>query len=298
MGQAIGKVGRALTWGKVRSRWWSEALMAEGLAEVPHRVMVEATGRKPKTKPPVPNETAPQKSYPPRLKSPEYLRRKSAPRHARPDYLAAKGPLRPPSSTSSASAHFFTALNEVLVVFAGDKDVEREVRPTGSRGWMQRLTIRGRRTELGLGGFPLDEKRRTESMPTFAEAAGQVWNQLRPGWRSPEMAQPGAICLPSNRRDAGLGGDECRRDRDCGPDLAREGYHIVRGRFSRRRGRSVAAACWCFRACAEGRSASPHCPDCSRGWGSRPCRTAFGPAFGTGPPRRGPSDIEDGLTSS
>ena len=73
--------------------------MAEGLAQVAHRVMVEATGRKPKTKPPVPNETAPQKSYPPRLKSPEYLRRKSAPRHARPDYLAAKGPLRPPSST-------------------------------------------------------------------------------------------------------------------------------------------------------------------------------------------------------
>ena len=31
-----------------------------------------------------------------------------------------------------------------------------DVRPTGSRGWIQRLTIRGRRTELGLGGFPLD----------------------------------------------------------------------------------------------------------------------------------------------
>ena len=88
-----------------------------------------------------------------------------------------------------------------------------DVRPTGSRGWIQRLTIRGRRTELGLGGFPLvslkearekafanrklardggdllAEKRRAESMPTFAEAAGQVWNQLRPGWRSPQHAQ-------------------------------------------------------------------------------------------------------------
>ena len=30
-----------------------------------------------------------------------------------------------------------------------------DVRPTGSRGWIQRLTIRGRPTELGLGGFPL-----------------------------------------------------------------------------------------------------------------------------------------------
>ena len=88
-----------------------------------------------------------------------------------------------------------------------------DVRPSGSRGWVQRLTIRGRRTELGLGGFPLvslkearekafanrklareggdllAEKRRAESMPTFAEAAGQVWNQLRPGWRSPQHAQ-------------------------------------------------------------------------------------------------------------
>ena len=88
-----------------------------------------------------------------------------------------------------------------------------DVRPSGSRGWIQRLTIRSRRTELGLGGFPLvslkearekafanrklardggdllAEKRRAESMPTFAEAARQVWNQLRPGWRSPQHAQ-------------------------------------------------------------------------------------------------------------
>ena len=88
-----------------------------------------------------------------------------------------------------------------------------DVRPTGSRGWVQRLTIRGRRTELGLGGFPLvslkearekafanrklareggdplSEKRRTESVPTFAEATRQVWKHLRPGWRSPEHAE-------------------------------------------------------------------------------------------------------------
>ena len=87
------------------------------------------------------------------------------------------------------------------------------VRPSGSRGWIQHLTIRGRRTELGLGGFPLvslkearekafanrklareggdplSEKRRVESTPTFADATRQVWNQLRPGWRSPQHAQ-------------------------------------------------------------------------------------------------------------
>ena len=88
-----------------------------------------------------------------------------------------------------------------------------EVRSSGSRGWIQRLTIRGRRAELGLGGFPLvslkearekafanrklareggdplSEKRRAESTPTFAEATYQVYNQLRPGWRSPQHAQ-------------------------------------------------------------------------------------------------------------
>ncbi len=88
-----------------------------------------------------------------------------------------------------------------------------DVRPTGSRGWIQRLTIRGRRTELGLGGFPLvslkearekafanrklareegdplSEKRRAESMSTFADATRQVWNQLRPGWRSSQHAE-------------------------------------------------------------------------------------------------------------
>ena len=88
-----------------------------------------------------------------------------------------------------------------------------EVCPSGSRGWIQRLTIRGRRAELGLGGFPLvslkearekafanrklareggdplSEKRRAESTPTFGEATHQVWKQLRPGWRSPQHAQ-------------------------------------------------------------------------------------------------------------
>ncbi len=88
-----------------------------------------------------------------------------------------------------------------------------DVRPSGSRGWIERLTIRGRRTELGLGGYPLvslkearekafanrklareggdplSEKRRAESMPTFAGTAHRVWKQLRPGWRSNRHAQ-------------------------------------------------------------------------------------------------------------
>ncbi len=81
------------------------------------------------------------------------------------------------------------------------------VQPTGTRSWIQRLVVRGRRRELGLGsvhlvtlaeareaartnrklarsgGDPLAERRRARSMPTFAEAARSVVEQKRPGWR-------------------------------------------------------------------------------------------------------------------
>ena len=85
-----------------------------------------------------------------------------------------------------------------------------DVQQTGTRSWVQRLVIRGRRRELGLGGFPLvplkdaraqalanrrlaraggdplAEKRRLKSMPTFAAAAEAVLAQMRPGWRNPK----------------------------------------------------------------------------------------------------------------
>ena len=87
------------------------------------------------------------------------------------------------------------------------------VQPTGTRSWIQRLVIRGRRRELGLGslalvplaearenalanrklarqgGDPLAEKRRTEGIPTFAEAAARVLEQKRPGWRNRKHAR-------------------------------------------------------------------------------------------------------------
>ena len=87
------------------------------------------------------------------------------------------------------------------------------VQPTGTRSWVQRLVIRGRKRELGLGstalvplaeareqalanrklarqgGDPLAEKRRGQSMPTFAEAAVRVVEQKRAGWRSPRHPQ-------------------------------------------------------------------------------------------------------------
>ena len=82
------------------------------------------------------------------------------------------------------------------------------VQRTGTRSWIQRLVIRGRKRELGLGsvalvslaeareqalanrklaragGDPLAEKRRSLGIPTFAEAARRVAEQKRAGWRS------------------------------------------------------------------------------------------------------------------
>ena len=81
------------------------------------------------------------------------------------------------------------------------------VQPTGTRSWIQRLVVRGRRRELGLGsvhlvtlaeareqaranrklarsgGDPLAERRRAQGMPTFADAAARVVEHKRPGWR-------------------------------------------------------------------------------------------------------------------
>ena len=86
------------------------------------------------------------------------------------------------------------------------------VQRTGTRSWIQRLVIRGRKHELGLGsvqlvslaeareqalanrklaragGDPLADKRRTRGMPTFAEAAATVVAQKRAGWRSGRQA--------------------------------------------------------------------------------------------------------------
>ena len=79
---------------------------------------------------------------------------------------------------------------------------------SGARCWVQRLTIRGRRRELGLGGFPLvtlaeareqafanrklarsggdplSEKRKAQHMPTFEEAAARVIEIHRPSWKT------------------------------------------------------------------------------------------------------------------
>ena len=82
------------------------------------------------------------------------------------------------------------------------------VQKTGTRSWIQRLVIRGRKRELGLGnaqlvllaeareqalanrklaragGDPLAEKRRSAGIPTFAETAKRVIEQKSAGWRN------------------------------------------------------------------------------------------------------------------
>lgn len=86
------------------------------------------------------------------------------------------------------------------------------VKPNGSRFWVQRLTIRGKRTELGLGspplvslaqareaatdnkrkarvgGDPLRDKREAPAVLTFEEAARKVHELHKPTWRNEKHA--------------------------------------------------------------------------------------------------------------
>lgn len=84
------------------------------------------------------------------------------------------------------------------------------VEPNGSRFWVQRITIRGKRCELGLGppslvsladaravaienrrlardgGDPLAAKRKAKAILTFEEAAKQAHVELSPTWKNPK----------------------------------------------------------------------------------------------------------------
>ncbi|MXY14485.1 MAG: tyrosine-type recombinase/integrase [Proteobacteria bacterium] len=86
------------------------------------------------------------------------------------------------------------------------------VAPGGSKSWVQRITIDGRRHDLGLGGFPLitpeharrraavnrlevadgkdplAEKRKAKA-PTFKQAALKTYETLRPRWRNDKVAK-------------------------------------------------------------------------------------------------------------
>ncbi|MCY4495878.1 MAG: integrase arm-type DNA-binding domain-containing protein [Rhodospirillaceae bacterium] len=84
------------------------------------------------------------------------------------------------------------------------------VSPGGSKSWIQRITINGKRRDLGLGGFPLvslaeardkafENRRlarrggdplaakRKVRMPSFREAAERTFEANRPRWRSAKV---------------------------------------------------------------------------------------------------------------
>ena len=96
-------------------------------------------------------------------------------------------------------------------LYRADPTLYLRVAPGGSKSWVQRLTIDGRRHDLGLAGFPLVtlaeardqafenrrkvragdnplvEKRRAKT-PTFAVAAERTRDALRPRWRNHKHA--------------------------------------------------------------------------------------------------------------
>ena len=84
-----------------------------------------------------------------------------------------------------------------------------QVDPSGARRWLQRVVIRGKRTDLGLGGWPLvslnaarekamenrriarvggDPRTEKRDVPTFAEAAAEVIKLNLPTWRNTKHA--------------------------------------------------------------------------------------------------------------
>ena len=84
-----------------------------------------------------------------------------------------------------------------------------QVDPSGARRWLQRIVTRGKRTDLGLGGWPLvslnatrekamenrriarvggDPRTEKRDVPTFAEAAAEVIKLNRPTWKNVKHA--------------------------------------------------------------------------------------------------------------
>ena len=84
-----------------------------------------------------------------------------------------------------------------------------QVDPSGARRWLQRVVIRGKRTDLGLGGWPLvslnaarekaienrrlarvggDPRTAKRDVPTFAEAAAEVIKLNLPTWKNTKHA--------------------------------------------------------------------------------------------------------------
>lgn len=123
----------------------------------------------------------------------------------------AKGRKEGQHPEKALSAAFVRTISEPGKYFDGH-GLFLKVDKTGARRWVQRITIRGKRTELGLGspslvplaearelalenrklarsgGDPLRNKREAEAVLTFEEAARKVHEIHRPSWRNPKHA--------------------------------------------------------------------------------------------------------------
>ena len=109
------------------------------------------------------------------------------------------------------SAAFVRTVNKPGKYFDG-QGLFLKVDASGARRWVQRINIKGKRTEMGLGSAslvslaearetalenrkaarkgddPLRAKRETEAALTFEEAARKVYELHRPTWRNPKHA--------------------------------------------------------------------------------------------------------------
>ena len=94
--------------------------------------------------------------------------------------------------------------------YLADPTLFLNVAPGGSKSWVQRLTVHGRRKDIGLGGFPLTSlsaareaaftnrqiarsggdplvHRRKARIPTFGEAALKTHEANKPRWRNEKV---------------------------------------------------------------------------------------------------------------
>ncbi len=123
------------------------------------------------------------------------------------------------SRTSKSGKHPDKALSAAFVrtvttpgKYTDGQGLILKVDPSGARRWVQRITIRGKRTEIGIGpaslvglsearevalanrklarqgGDPLKAKREAEAILTFDEAARKVHAIHKPTWRNPKHA--------------------------------------------------------------------------------------------------------------
>ncbi len=115
------------------------------------------------------------------------------------------------SKPSSLSAVFVNSIKEPGKYYDGKgTGLFFWVKPDGGRFWVQRVTIRGKRHDLGLGsspvvslanardqalenkrvirngGDPIANKRSAKSVLTFAEAARKTHQELSPTWKNPK----------------------------------------------------------------------------------------------------------------